>query len=92
MTEPQISWRIPVVARLQSGLIRSFAGPYEAQDFLRHEWPVRHGRHYRNAIRQCEAALNRICPAEIAREAFIAACIEANCLDNGIAANSEAAA
>ncbi len=83
MNELHITWCKPVVIRLPSGLTRRFDGPYEAKDFLENEWPLRRGRHRDNASRQCEAALRRICSAEIAREAFIAAAIEANCLDTG---------
>ncbi|WP_165351057.1 DUF982 domain-containing protein [Ciceribacter ferrooxidans] len=83
MNELHITWCKPVIIRLPSGLTRRFDGPYEAKDFLENEWPLRRGRHRDNASRQCEAALKRIGSAEIAREAFIAAAIEADCYDTG---------
>jgi hypothetical protein len=46
-------------------------------DFLENEWPSKIGTHRRQAIDLCEAALNRVTPTEAAREAVIAACIEA---------------
>ncbi|MBB1248029.1 MULTISPECIES: DUF982 domain-containing protein [unclassified Rhizobium] len=72
-----IPWRQTITVQLQNGAFRHFAGAYDALDFLENEWPVRKGRHYENAITQCRAALCRAAPVEVAREAFIASCIEA---------------
>lgn len=72
-----IPWRQPITVQLQNGTERRFTGAYDALDFLENEWPVRKGRHYENAIRQCRAALIRAGTAEEAREAFIASCLEA---------------
>lgn len=72
-----IPWLQPITVTLQSGAIRQFAGAYDALDFLENEWPVRKGPHYDNTISLCRAALNRTVSAEVAREAFIASCLEA---------------
>jgi hypothetical protein len=72
-----IPWRQSIVVELQNGAVRHFASAYDALDFLENEWPIRKGLHYENAVRQCRAALGRAAPAEVAREAFIASCIEA---------------
>lgn len=70
-------WSKPVNVRLQNGLDHSFLTIDDTLDFLENEWPNRTGRHHRRAIDLCRAALNRIVPAEVAREAVIAACVEA---------------
>jgi hypothetical protein len=72
-----IPWRQSITVKLQNGAVRHFIGAYDALDFLENEWPLRKGSHYQNAITQCRAALSRAAPAEVAREAFIASCIEA---------------
>ncbi|ASY59988.1 hypothetical protein SS05631_b58960 (plasmid) [Sinorhizobium sp. CCBAU 05631] len=63
--------------RLSNGLERTFTSVYEAVDFLENEWPLRKGERYERALRTCLRALNRMTPAAVAREAFIAACLEA---------------
>jgi hypothetical protein len=72
-----IAWHQPVTVKLQNGTERRFTGTYDALDFLENEWPIRKGRHYDNAILFCRAAAMRSAAAEVAREAFIAACLEA---------------
>ncbi|PLU31436.1 DUF982 domain-containing protein, partial [Sinorhizobium medicae] len=73
----EIPWTIPLTVRLSNGLTHSFASVYEALDFLENEWPLRRGERYERAVRTCRRALNRMTPAAVAREAFIAACLEA---------------
>lgn len=77
MNIPDIPWRAPVKVRLQCGLERTFLSVHDALDFLETEWPLRRGERYERAVRKCGAALRRMVPAEMAREAFIAACLEA---------------
>jgi hypothetical protein len=72
-----IPWHQPITVQLQNGTERRFGGAYEALDFLENEWPVRKGRHYESAKSLCRAALNRSIATEVAREAFIASCLEA---------------
>lgn len=73
----EIPWTIPLTVRLSNGLTRTFTSVYEAVDFLENEWPLRKGERYERAVRTCRRALNRMTPAAVAREAFIAACLEA---------------
>ncbi|OHV78472.1 DUF982 domain-containing protein [Ensifer sp. LCM 4579] len=73
----EIPWTIPLTVRLSNGLTRTFGSVYEALDFLENEWPLRRGERYERAVRTCRRALNRMTPAAVAREAFIAACLEA---------------
>jgi hypothetical protein len=77
MNIPEMPFRTPVVVWLPSGLEHSFHSVYDALDFLENEWPVRHGQRYERAVSECRDALNRKRPTEVAREAFIAACLEA---------------
>ncbi len=72
-----VRWRVPVRIRLQCGLERTFAGVYDALDFLENEWPLRHGERHQRAMMRCRGALNGFTPPIVAREAFLAACLEA---------------
>ncbi|WEX75516.1 DUF982 domain-containing protein [Sinorhizobium numidicum] len=73
----EVPWTIPLIVRLSNGLTRTFSSVYEALDFLENEWPLRKGERYERAVRTCRRALNRMTPAAVAREAFVAACLEA---------------
>ncbi|AXV17775.1 DUF982 domain-containing protein (plasmid) [Neorhizobium sp. SOG26] len=77
MNIPEIPFRVPVRARLLNGLDHSFLSVYDALDFLEYEWPSRRGERYEQALHHCRAALNNLAPVELAREAFISACLEA---------------
>ena len=77
MNIPDMPFRAPVNVRLQNGLQHSFQGVYDALDFLDNEWPLGRGERYHRAVAQCRSALNKLAPVEVAREAFIAACLEA---------------
>ena len=76
--QPIVSvWSKALQVRLQSGLERRFTGPYDAADFLENEWPFKHGEKYELAVKTCHAAIDRHVPLAVAREAFLAACLEA---------------
>ena len=70
-------WRSPISIRLQSGLSRTFHSVEDTLEFLENEWPNRSGPHQRRATELCRAAMNRTAPVQVAREAVIAACMEA---------------
>ncbi|WFU11590.1 DUF982 domain-containing protein (plasmid) [Rhizobium sp. CB3090] len=72
-----VPWTRPVTIRLQCGLQRTFTGVYDALDFLENEWPLRNGERHERAVKTCRGAINGVVPAVVAREAFIAACLEA---------------
>lgn len=74
---PELPFRVPVTVRLSDSLEHTFHSVFNALDFLEHEWPLRKGSQYLQAVQQCRAALANMVSPEIAREAFIAACIEA---------------
>ncbi len=78
MNSQDVSFRAPVRVRLQCGLERTFLSVYDALDVLENEWPLRRGDRYTKAVEQCRAALSWSVPSEVAREAFIAACLEAD--------------
>ena len=72
-----IPWHQPITVKLQNGTDRRFNGAYDVLDFLENEWPVRTGPHYENTVSLCRAVLVRSVSPEVAREAFIACCLEA---------------
>jgi hypothetical protein len=74
---PDVHFAAPLSVRFPNGLIRAFDGLHDAVDFLENEWPLRHGDRYAQACKTCRAALNRAAPIAVAREAFVAACLEA---------------
>lgn len=77
MNSQDVHFCVPVRVRIQFGLERSFMSVHDAVDYLENEWPLREGDRYKRAVRKCRGALSRIEPLEVAREAFIAACLEA---------------
>ncbi len=77
MTIRDVPWTLPLQVTLRSGLQRTFSSVYEALDFLEHEWPLKRGERCQRAAASCTRALNRMTPAAVAREDFVAACLEA---------------
>ncbi|GLR54893.1 DUF982 domain-containing protein [Shinella yambaruensis] len=67
----------PLHVHLSNGLGRTFDSVNDTLDFLENEWPLRHGQRYKRACEKCRAALLRQVPVAVAREAFVAACLEA---------------
>lgn len=72
-----VYWAVPLRVIMQNGLPRTFEGIYETLDFLEEEWPFKGGEAHWRAIRECRSALDRQALAVTAREAFLAACVEA---------------
>ncbi|MCT7664100.1 DUF982 domain-containing protein [Shinella kummerowiae] len=72
-----ISFSAPLHVRLSSGISRTFGSVNDTLDFLKNEWPLRHGERYRRACEKCRAGLLRQAPIAVAQEAFVAACLEA---------------
>ncbi|MGD9476379.1 DUF982 domain-containing protein [Shinella sp. G-2] len=72
-----IFFSTPLHVRLSSGLGRTFDSVNDTLDFLENEWPLRHGERYERACEKCRGALARQVPVAVAREAFVAACLEA---------------
>jgi hypothetical protein len=77
MSRRDIPWSQPLKVTLRAGMDRTFGSVYEALDFLENEWPLKDGECYDRAVLACRRGLNGVAPTEVAREAFIAACLEA---------------
>ncbi|MFB2551658.1 DUF982 domain-containing protein [Ensifer soli] len=73
----EIRWLIPVEIETGRHMRRVVHGPMEALNCLVQQWPQREGSHYLNAKQRCIDSMNRVCSAELAREAFINASLEA---------------
>jgi hypothetical protein len=71
------AWSKPITIRLQNGLPHTFAYVEESLDFLEHEWPINLGAHRQRALELCKAVRNHSVKGTVAREQFIAACLEA---------------
>jgi hypothetical protein len=78
MPARDVLWTLPLTVTLPSGLERTFSNVYEAALFLENEWPLKRGMRYDRAVSACRRALNQMTPLAVAREVFIAACLEAN--------------
>lgn len=72
-----VYFSVPLHVSLPNGVTRSFESLHDTVDFLENEWPLRHGARYKRACEKCRAALYRMTPVAVAREAFVAACLEA---------------
>jgi hypothetical protein len=80
MSEQSLRWAVPVLIQHGPRIERIFNCVHDALDYLENEWPTRKGEHYSRARISLRAALSRSMPIEVAREAFLAACIEASLL------------
>ncbi|MBO9136530.1 DUF982 domain-containing protein [Rhizobium sp. B230/85] len=76
-----IQWRVPVRIRFGRGIADAVRGPEEALHHLTYRWPATDGPHYDNARRQCLQALQKRVAAEVVRETFLAARLEAGMLE-----------
>ncbi len=70
-------WCAPVNIRVGYGASELVRGPAQAYEYLTTKWPMERGPHYEMARQVCIAAVERRDASERAREAFIAASIEA---------------
>lgn len=73
----EILWRAPVFVRIGHGASEPVENVAAAIDYLKNRWPHERGIHYERAIYDCGKSAERLVPAEVARESFIAAAIEA---------------
>lgn len=74
------SWAGAVSAAARNTTVQVISGPADAYDFLCNRWPGPRGPAFAKARRAAMGALSGGCPAEDARSAFIAACLQADCL------------
>lgn len=72
-----ILWQTPVHVRIGLGPSETIDGPNEALTFLLNRWPKERGPVFENAKYACMMAVERNGSSEIARDAFVAAAIDA---------------
>ncbi|MDP9813407.1 hypothetical protein J2W42_006281 [Rhizobium tibeticum] len=77
MPASDVLWSSPVIVRLQNGTEKSFESVYDTLDFLEHEWPRAHGAYHDAAVVSCRRVLGNYTPPAVAKELFLAACLEA---------------
>ncbi|WP_072375981.1 DUF982 domain-containing protein [Rhizobium tibeticum] len=76
MSKRDIPWSNPLKVTISAGMDRTFASVFDALDYLENEWPRKRGDRYDRAVLACRRGVNGLASAEVAREAFIAACLE----------------
>lgn len=74
------SWVTPLYIRIGYGSSEKVEGPADALHYLAVRWPAERGKRYNLARVICADAVERRASVEEAREAFIAAAIEAHVL------------
>ncbi len=70
-------FRVPVLVRIGHGSSELVESASDAMFYLQRRWPLERGEHYSRAVRDCKKAAEGLVPAEVARESFISASIEA---------------
>lgn len=70
-------FRVPVLVRIGHGSSESVDSASDAMFYLHRRWPHERGEHYSRAVRDCKKAAEGLIPAEVARESFVSASIEA---------------
>ncbi len=70
-------FRAPVLVRIGHGSSERVESASDAMHYLKHRWPTDQGRHYMRALADCRQAADGVLPAEVAKESFISAAIEA---------------
>jgi|UPI0006921842 hypothetical protein len=74
-------WNIPVYVMVGDGVSETINGPDDALTYLSIRWPTERGPAYRKAVAACKSAVHQYGSLDNAREAFVAAAIEASMLD-----------
>jgi hypothetical protein len=72
------TWHKPITVRLERGFEHTFHSLEDSLDCLENDWPIKYGLHHKRALDLCRAAACRMVGLEVAREAFLAACLKAN--------------
>ncbi len=78
--EDNVRWKTPVWVKVGNGIPEAVRSPAEALQKLKYRWPAEQGRHYSGAKASCAAAMRAQLEAELARDAFVRASIEARML------------
>ncbi|MBD8653839.1 MAG: DUF982 domain-containing protein [Proteobacteria bacterium] len=77
MKHNEPTWLMPVTIQIAYGEVEVIAGPPEALECLLSRWPADSGMYFEMAKRKCERFAKRTVTSQEARDAFIAAAIEA---------------
>lgn len=77
MIYTELIWSTPLHINLPHGKEHTVSSVNEAFALVQDGWPRIDGEQYRQCCLTCRAALNGRAPAAVAREHFIAACLEA---------------
>ncbi|WP_045682437.1 DUF982 domain-containing protein [Martelella endophytica] len=80
MTRLIAFWTSPVHIRAKDGHTLTIEGPSHAEDVLKSRWPVKQGPHFENALELCVRAGEQPGHLGQARDAFVAAALEAGML------------
>ena len=72
-----IKWIAPIRVGLFEDDVIVVEGPMQALALLDDEWPAAGGKHHQTAIQECKLACHELGRSEKAREAFMAAALEA---------------
>lgn len=83
-----IKWIAPIRVGLFADDVIVVEGPMQALALLHEDWPSSGGKHHQAAIQECKLACHELGRSEKAREAFMAAALEAG---NLVFAHSKAA-
>lgn len=76
-----VRWSSPIRVRIGYGFPETIRGPREALSYLNFRWPPVDGDYCRSAKAICAEALEFRVSPDVARDAFLNACIEAEMLD-----------
>ena len=76
-----VRWLSPVRVRIGYGFPETIGSPSEALGYLQYRWPAVDGDHCRQAKMLCAHAVQNPGLTDVAREAFLRACVEAKMLD-----------
>lgn len=88
--EPTGKWQEPVVILLETVGVQTVEGPYAAALIMQTIWPLKDGRHLREATAICLAACEREASLDEARLAFLSAVEEAGIRRQGTRENTAA--
>ena len=80
MLKLDISWIAPIHVGVLEDDATVVEGPVQALELLLDDWPSPGAKHHQSAIHECRLACHELGRAEKAREAFMAAALEAGIL------------
>ncbi|MCD2178142.1 DUF982 domain-containing protein [Rhizobium sp. C1] len=75
-----LKWIAPIRVGVLDDDATVVEGPMQALSLLHDDWPAPGGKHHQTAIQECKLACHELGRSEKAREAFMAAALEAGIL------------